>query len=703
MDPVSPATPLISLTAVAIDTETTGLDPRYARLVQVAAIRMTGAEIEAGETYDSLVNPGVPIPPASSAVHGIRDEQVQSARGFQAVWQDFDAFLGEQVLIGYRTGFDITVMKRECGLAGIPWRDRHWLCVQTLARLVAPAAMAADSLESLCEWLGVTIEGRHTALGDAKAAAGIWAGLLPQLRRKGIRTLGEALAASARLINAESHEIAQLAKDCEADASPLRPASPPTRIDSYAYRHRLGDVMSAPPVFAPGHTSPIDGAKLLLDKKVSSVLVEAEGATGIVTERDLLRALAARNETAGAASSLGDIMSRPLQSLPASTHLYLAIGRMNRLGVRHLAVTGTDGSIVGMVTPRNLLRSRANEALILGDEIEAATDGAGLAAARAKLPVLARGLIEDELDARGICAVISAELCNLTRRSAEIAEARMMAAGQGKPPVPYAVMVLGSGGRGESLLSPDQDNAIVYERGEPGGAEDKWFETLGTHIADLLDDAGVPYCKGGIMARNAAWRKSREGWLATIDEWVRKSRPQDLLNVDIFFDGVAVHGDTALADAIWRHAYRRAHGSVVFQKLLTELARDWRSPLGMFGGFRGDQGSRTDLKLGGLMPIFTGARVLSIRHRILARSSSERLRGAVAAGFLSDDTADKVIGAHEAILKSILTQQLKDSNAGVPLSNLVETGSLPARDRRRLRQAVRDIDALADAVSEARL
>ncbi len=123
----------------------------------------------------------------------------------------------------------------------------------------------------------------------------------------------------------------------------------------------------------------------------------------------------------------------------------------------------------------------------------------------------------------------------------------------------------------------------------------------------------------------------------------------------------------------------------------------------MFGGFRGDQGRRTDLKLGGLMPIFTGARVLSIRHRILARSSSERLRGVAAAGFLSEDAAHKVIDAHEAILKSILTQQLEDTNAGVPLSNLVETGSLPARDRRRLRQAVRDIDALLDAVSEARL
>jgi DNA polymerase-3 subunit epsilon/CBS domain-containing protein len=689
------------LEAAALDTETTGLDPRAARLVQIAAIRVRGERILSGERYESLVNPGVPIPQQSSAVHGIYDRDVETAPSFPAIWKDFRAFAGASVLVGYRTGFDVTILKRECGIAGLEWPERHWLCVQMLSRIVAPSSLAGDSLEGLCEWLGVTIEGRHTALGDAKAAAGIWAGLIPLLRRKGIRTLGEALSASAALINAESHEIAQLTKSAEANASQLPPGPPPVRIDSYAYRHRLADVMSAPPVYAPASAGLREGARLMIDRRISSVLVEAGERTGIVTERDVLRAFAAADPDASV--TMADIMSHPLQALPASTHLYLAIGRMNRLGVRHLAVTGEDGRIAGLVTPRNLLRARANEAIILGDEIHAAPDGAALAAARAKLPMLARGLIADELGAQGVCAVVSAELCNLTRRAAEIAEARMEASGKGKPPVPYALMVLGSGGRGESLLWPDQDNAIVYERGEPDGAEDKWFAELGVHIADLLDEAGVPYCKGGIMAKNAAWRRSVAAWRATIDEWVRKSRPEDLLNVDIFFDGVPVHGETSLADHIWRYAYERAHASAIFQKLLTELAREWRSPLGLFGGFMADKGSRTDLKKGGLMPIFTGARVLSIKHQVLARGSIERLRGVSKAGAMSAEAVEVIVGAHETILKAILMQQLQDAGAGVPLSNFVETGRMDASARRHLRQAIRDIGTLVDVVGEARL
>jgi len=701
MEPLSPSTPLISLQAAAIDTETTGLDPRSARLLQIAAIRMSGGSIQESESYQSLVNPGVPVPPSSTAIHGIHDADLDGAPAFAAAWAQFDAFTGDTVLIGYRTGFDITTMKRECGLAGIAWRERQWLCVEILSRLVVPASLTIDSLEGLCEWLGVTIEGRHTALGDARAAAGIWAGLIPLLRQKGIRTLGEALAAGAGLINAQSHEIAQMSKGGEADVSDLPPPPATARVDSYLYRHVLADLMSQPVQYAPADSTLRDAARLLIEKRVSSVLVETGGKTGIVTERDLLRGLAA--EQPGQRTVLADIMSHPLHSLPAEGHLYRAIGRMNRLGVRHLAVTGGNGRIVGLVTPRDLLRERQTEVIILGDEIEAAPDGAGLAAARAKLTTLAKGLVEDELDARGVCAVISAELCSMTRRAAEIAEARMEAAGRGGPPVPYAVMVLGSGGRGESLLAPDQDNAIVFEQGEAGGPEDQWFAALGTHIADLLDEAGVPYCKGGIMARNAEWRKSKADWQLTIDQWVRYSRPQDLLNVDIFFDGVPVHGSAALAEEVWQYAYSRAHSSTVFQKLLTELARDWRSPLGILGRFRADKGDRTDLKLGGLLPIFTGARVLSIRHQILARSSGERLRGAAEAGALSAEGAEDILSGHQTILRAILSQQFRDAAAGVPLSNYVETAKMTRPERRRLREAVKTIATVIDAVSEARL
>ena len=246
-----------------------------------------------------------------------------------------------------------------------------------------------------------------------------------------------------------------------------------------------------------------------------------------------------------------------------------------------------------------------------------------------------------------VSSVISAEICVLTRRAAELAEARLAQAGKGPPPVGYAVLVLGSAGRGESLLAADQDNAIVYERGEPGGPpRTSGSRRSAIEIASMLDAAGVPFCKGGVMARNAQWRMSVARWKTTIDGWVRRQRPQDLLNVDIFFDGVPVHGTLALGEAIWNYAYDAGRQSPAFVKLLSELARDWRAPLTLFGNIRSDIKGRTDLKKGGLLPLVTAARALSIRHDVRARSTVERFQGVAAAGVGSPQDTESIIEAH---------------------------------------------------------
>ena len=297
---------------------------------------MDGSVVDADEAHQSFVSPGVEIPAASSEIHGIRDEHVRDAPDFAKAWRDFDHFTGPRVLIGYRTGFDISVFKRECTLAGIDWRDRHWLCVQVLSRLVSSTPFAVDSLESLCEWLGVTIKGRHTALGDAKAAAGIWTGLIPLLRKQGIRTLGEALAASGNLLSDGTAEMARYSAGIEADVSALAPEQLPVRIDSYAYRRRIADVMSTPAILAPAEMALHEAADLLIEKRISSVLVDDNDRIGIVTERDLLRGFTAE-KPGDPPTTLGSIMSHPLHTVSASTHLYRAIGRMNRLNVRHLA------------------------------------------------------------------------------------------------------------------------------------------------------------------------------------------------------------------------------------------------------------------------------------------------------------------------------------------------------------------------------
>ena len=695
------ATPLIALDALVIDTETTGLDPSKARIVEFGAVPLTGGKLDEAAALRRLVNPGEPIPPAATAIHHIDDAAVASAPGFAAAWPEIVAVFSGAIVIGHTLGFDLAVLKRECERAGLPWIAPHTLDTRLLAEVAEPN-LGGYTLEHLAAWLGVAVDGRHSALADATLTGKIFLALLPKLREGNIRTLAEAEQACLALTGVldDQHRAGWEAAVTRPRAREERTLA---RIDTYPYRHRIADVMSAPPEFVAADVSLSDALQRMAREKISSLLVAPVGFgtavrardTAIVTERDVLRALAEQ----GAASlqrPVAQFASKPLVTLPAAAFVYLALSRMSRLKLRHLGVENENGEVCGIVTSRDLLRLRAQEASILGDELEQADDVPALGAAWAHLSQAAAGLTAEGVGARDIATVISRELGALTRRAGVLAERRMQASGQGGAPCAYALCVLGSAGRGESLLAMDQDNAIVFADGAPGSANDHWFARFGSIVADILHEVGVPYCKGGVMAKNEAWRGSLDTWRARVADWITRSNSADLLSVDIFFDLVGVHGDARLANDLWRGAFDVAQGNSAFAKLLAEAGGGVEAGVNMFGGFRTENG-RIDLKKTGLFGVVTTARVLAIRHHLLERATPARLAAIAALGRGGADDLAALARAQALFLDLILAQQLEDMRAGLPPSNKVAVKRLAREQRAALHEAfaaVRHLETL---------
>ena len=331
MAPHRRSTPLISLEAVALDTETTGLDARTARIVEIAVLKLRGDRVLAEDPFQRLVNPGVAMPPTATGIHGLADADVRSAPRFPDMAAELDGILGEATVIGHDIGYDLTVLAREYALAGRSWRVPRALDVGSLARVAMPT-LARYSLDALCDWQEIRIERRHRAIPDARAAAELFVKLIPMLRARNIRTLAEAEAACGALLDEAPRGVRTgwIVPGRESDAADSTPAL--ARLDSFPYRHRVRDVMSAPAVTAAGALTARDALAILLEKRISSVIVTgSEGRVGIVTERDLLRAL--RDEAPGKpAPRLQDIMRHPLQTVPEEAFIYRAIGRMDRLG-----------------------------------------------------------------------------------------------------------------------------------------------------------------------------------------------------------------------------------------------------------------------------------------------------------------------------------------------------------------------------------
>lgn len=182
------------LTYVVFDSETTGLNPRPGdEIVQLAAVRIVNGRRVEGEVFDTLVNPGRPIPPVSTDVHGITDAMVADAPGVADVARRFHKFAEGAVLIAHNAPFDMEFLRRVEGQIGLAF-DMPVLDTVLLSAVIYGQS-EVYSLDALTHRLGITIpeEARHTALGDTLATADAFLKLMPMLVGRGHATFGEVL------------------------------------------------------------------------------------------------------------------------------------------------------------------------------------------------------------------------------------------------------------------------------------------------------------------------------------------------------------------------------------------------------------------------------------------------------------------------------------------------------------------------------
>lgn len=187
--------PLEALAYTVFDTETTGLDPSGGdEIIQFGATRIVNGRLLRGECFDALVDPGRSIPEAGIAVHHITPDMVRGRPRIGAVLPAFHAFAAETVLVGHNVAFDMRFLKlkeAECRVAF----DQPVLDTLLLAGIVHPNA-DQHALEAIAGRLGVSVSGRHNALGDALVTAEVFLKLIPLLRQRGIETLGAARVAA---------------------------------------------------------------------------------------------------------------------------------------------------------------------------------------------------------------------------------------------------------------------------------------------------------------------------------------------------------------------------------------------------------------------------------------------------------------------------------------------------------------------------
>jgi len=371
---------------------------------------------------------------------------------------------------------------------------------------------------------------------------------------------------------------------------------------------------------------------------------------GIVTDQDLRRRVVA--EGIDFQGPVYEVMSSPLITIPDSALIFESILMMQEKGVRHLAVKDHNGNILGIISDQQLLYMHRNSSAYLIKEIHEAERVDDIVATNNRLPRLVKALIDSGANSKYICRILTAVSDAIIERLIGYALEEL-----GPPPVPFAFVALGSEGREEQTLKTDQDNAIIFaDIADPQlkNQAAEYFLKLGEKVCLWLAQCGYKLCPGDIMAKNPKWCQPLSGWQKHFYGWINAASPQDLLEVNIFFDFRCVYGDKELTNRLRLYIDDLLKVKPAFFQYIARNALLYKPPIGFFGnivvGSSGENPSTFDIKES-IKPLVNFARLYALKYNIRETNTQERLYRLFTGNILNKSNYQEMVKVYDYLMQ----------------------------------------------------
>ncbi|MGP9766304.1 DUF294 nucleotidyltransferase-like domain-containing protein [Halomonas sp. AOP13-D3-9] len=323
---------------------------------------------------------------------------------------------------------------------------------------------------------------------------------------------------------------------------------------------------------------------------------------------------------------------------------------------------------------------------------------------------LVETLVHYDLPAWRISQIISDHNASLYRQAVALSLDEMQAQGWGPPPVGYCVLLLGSAARFESLLGPDQDNALIiddypdYRHVEIDG----YFQALGERFTQRLDEAGIPLCHGHVMARWPMWRKRLSEWQAQLEIWSADRQVKRVQQTNILLDFAPVAGNPVLAEQLGNSIASILPKASLFMNEMAALLEELPVALDRFGRLASSPGldapheHAINLKHQGLLPLISAARLLCLRHGLANIATRERLIAlSHRADVLTSAESELLVAAFERLQQRLLDQQRYNKARGQTADGWVDLRRLREDERLLLKFDLQQIRAFVQGAKNA--
>lgn len=434
---------------------------------------------------------------------------------------------------------------------------------------------------------------------------------------------------------------------------------------------------------------------MLRDDVGSLAIVDANRQLhGLVTFRSLAKRLAQPGVDPGREPAANAV--RPATTVSGDMPLWQAQDVQERERSKYLVVVD-GGRPVGMLSQTDIVHAlRAHQSGVF-PRIYRAQSYDELAGHYLGIDRIAQRALETNRRARVAIRILSETHLAIQRRCVELTLAELESEGRGQPPLGYALIIMGSGGRREMMLDPDQDNGFILADHSDSASKaiDEWFYRFGARLNANLDRVGYVLCPGEIMARNPMYRKTLSQWKAQITRMVRRPNEKVARWSNIVFDFNAQYGDDALARELRTHLNEQLEGNPGLLKFMMEDDAHGRAPINWFNRLvttdRPDGTEVVDVKRNGMRIVANAARILALKSGIGVCNTTDRIDALVRGGVLSDDFGATVSAAYDELLDILLMHQLDQRRSGTPLDKEIAPHDLKTPAREALRISMRAV------------
>jgi len=478
------------------------------------------------------------------------------------------------------------------------------------------------------------------------------------------------------------------------------------QMEAYPFKKRLSEIMASPVITCQPDTPVSEVARTMTRHKIGAMLVsdeESRRARGIITERDLVAKVLARDEVDPRLAKATDIMTANPYTMTPETYMYEATTFMMGHSIKHMPIVDR-GELVGIVSLRDLMKYRSQKSMLLVGSVKEATTIEELVAARAEVVRVAKALMGETRSPFETMEILSYIHHCIQRRGFEIVLRQYQEeTGLTLPDIRYCFFIMGSGGRKEMLLGPDQDNGFIFEDVPDERMEEieAFFVPLAERLVTAFARIGYKLCDGKVMVNNPLWRGRLMDWRARITSWIRVPEPQKVRYSTIFFDFMPLVGDPSLCQDLREIVHELIRQNEIFLWQLMDLDFKHKPPLGLLGRFSVERDKEhkgmISIKQAGSIFIVDCIRIFMLEHHLDAATTTDRLELLVEHGVFSPDTAEHIKAALEAFTYLRLRHEIELIDKGENPTHYLDPYALSRNEQDLLKEAFRAAGKLQDS------